>query len=94
METHDTKGTFAIDACPLCAARVPDRGKEAGVWDGTLGVGFGSFWITKCAACGAELFGIQYFEDGEGPPQQGGLVSRVQWYGEPPGKTDGGAVAG
>jgi hypothetical protein len=74
----------ADDACPLCAAPMPQPAREdyrlAGTWDGSLGLGFGRGpFGASCAACGARLIGWQYTtyeEDTHGP------VCRVRWDGK------------
>jgi ribosomal protein L37AE/L43A len=48
------------DVCPFCRAAMTDRGEYAGIWDGSLGQGFGNWCTAKCRNCGADLIGWEY----------------------------------
>ena len=66
----------ADDACPICNTSMMDRGQYAGVWDGALGPGHGS-WITAvCHNCHTPLIGWQYWTDSTAEQKP---TSRIRW---------------
>jgi hypothetical protein len=74
----------ADDECPICQTPIPqpseDEYKDAGTWDGSLGVGFGSGpFVGDCPVCGATLIGWQYTtREPDGFPG----IDRVRWEGK------------
>lgn len=63
MDDDQPEIISAEDACPFCHAAMTERGEHAGIWDGSLGRGFGNWYNARCRACGVELIGWEYSTD-------------------------------
>ena len=63
MDDDQPEILSADDVCPICRAAMIDRGEYAGIWDGSLGQGSGSWYTAKCQNCGADLIGWEYSND-------------------------------